>query len=163
MRKLTLDDIRITRGGNVIAAPLWAYECRGGYCDAIAEAWADIRPELARRWIEQCKSIGARFKRTPQTWHQRSIAHGYYALMRECLVCGETFLALNADHSPTVCTEKCWRAWRKQNHKQSTRPRPHVSHDERLCPQCHEAFKPRRADAVFCSGRCRVAHHRQGS
>ena len=29
------------------------------------------------------------------------------------------------------------------------------------CGRCGESFVPRRADAVYCSGRCRVAAHRQ--
>ena len=32
-----------------------------------------------------------------------------------------------------------------------------------ICAKCGQAFTPRRSDAKFCSGRCRVAAHRAGS
>jgi hypothetical protein len=32
----------------------------------------------------------------------------------------------------------------------------------RVCEQCGESFTPSRSDARYCSGRCRVAAHRQG-
>lgn len=31
---------------------------------------------------------------------------------------------------------------------------------QRMCPQCHVWFDPKRSDQLFCSGRCRVAYKR---
>ena len=31
---------------------------------------------------------------------------------------------------------------------------------QRMCPQCHTWFDPKRSDQLFCSGRCRVAYKR---
>jgi hypothetical protein len=74
-----------------------------------------------------------------------------------CVVCGEQFFGLG---SVTTCTEKCHAARRKQTHVPSKQPRPHVEHQPRACERCGESFTPRRSDGRFCSGRCRVAHHR---
>ena len=37
---------------------------------------------------------------------------------------------------------------------------PRVAHPPRPCSRCGALFTPRRADAVYCGCRCRVAAHR---
>jgi hypothetical protein len=156
MRKLTLDDVRISPWAiNVVAAPLWAYEFEHGKFVINAEAWSDIREELHRRYQVQ-NSDGY-----PYRYRCCHLLHPDRAARAICRVCGEIFMAMRAGYTSVTCTEKCARIWRRQTHVQSQQPRSHVSHDVRLCPQCHESFTPRRSDAVYCSGRCRVAHHRQ--
>jgi hypothetical protein len=36
-----------------------------------------------------------------------------------------------------------------------------VRHAPRVCARCGESFTPKRADALFCGGGCRVAAHRE--
>ena len=38
---------------------------------------------------------------------------------------------------------------------------PRVRHAPRACRRCGESFTPRRRDADFCGGACRVAAHRE--
>ena len=40
---------------------------------------------------------------------------------------------------------------------------PRVRHAPRPCARCGRSFTPKRVDAHFCGGRCRVAAHRQSS
>jgi hypothetical protein len=162
MRRLTLDDIRLSRWSNVIAAPLWAFERRyGGSWYRIEEAWADIDAELARRWevmSRQRDSWGRRLRdwQGCTSWPQ----HGGRFSMRRCLACGEDFMSTSHGHHAVTCTEACARARRKQTHVHSKQPRPHVTHEPRACDHCGEEFTPARADARYCSGKCRTAHHR---
>jgi hypothetical protein len=161
MRKLTLDDIRIsTWCDNVIAAPLWAYEWRDNSWSPIDELWSDIKQELDRRFVEHCKPTGDRLWRMPSSSQRCQILWGHRARRTKCLACGEEFLGLKVGHGPLACTEKCLEARRKQGHKQNTRPRKHVNHRPRPCQRCGEPFTPKRRDAVSCSRCRRVARPR---
>jgi hypothetical protein len=77
--------------------------------------------------------------------------------LKWCVACQERFFGLGAT---TICSEKCLKVRLAQTHVQSKQPRPRVGHEPRPCDHCGEDFLPARADARFCSGRCRVAHHR---
>src|SRR5262245_18812627 len=49
MRKLTLDDVRLTRNRQIVAAPLWAYEfcpLGGGMYTRIKEVWTGLLAHL---------------------------------------------------------------------------------------------------------------------
>jgi hypothetical protein len=154
MRKLTFDDIRVGSYNNVIAAPLWAYQrddC--GINRPIAAVWADVWAELDRREEQE----------PPRRVHwPRRRGLSRCDAVRTCTICDKAFMGLNYPRNVT-CSDRCHKAWRKQNHVQSKQPRPHVSHDPKACPQCGQPFTPKRSDARFCSVRCRVAHHRRSS
>jgi hypothetical protein len=155
MRKLTLADIRLSEIDNIIAAPMWAFKYKYGYHEPVKWVWADVSAELKRRHEA---NPNKRQYPWPNRPHTVSCVHG--GQPKTCLVCGKEFMATQIKHQPAVCTEKCYRERRRQTHKQSKQPRPHVSHDLRRCAQCGEPFRPLRSDARFCSLRCRVAHHR---
>jgi hypothetical protein len=46
---------------------------------------------------------------------------------------------------------------------QTTAPEPQLSVTRVTCERCGSPFAPRRADARFCSPKCRVASHRKGA
>jgi hypothetical protein len=54
-------------------------------------------------------------------------------------------------------SRKTARAWRKLYEES----RKQLEADLKACAVCGRAFRPKRADAVTCSGRCRVRLHRQ--
>jgi hypothetical protein len=39
--------------------------------------------------------------------------------------------------------------------------RRRIVREEEICSQCYKPFVPARRDALFCSNRCRQAHHRE--
>jgi len=175
-RKVTLDDIRLGPGGIMIAAPAWAYDrsslirtSRGvvsipglGEPRQIEESWDPLMGEVNAKRREHIASERA----SQAAWPRRS-RHEFHLGQplkypesrhhRQCSVCRKDFYGLG---NVTCCTEKCARTRRDATRTRSKVPRPHVHHDARPCPQCGEPFTPRRSDAVYCSLRCRVAHHR---
>jgi hypothetical protein len=186
-RKLTYEDIRVSCGFIVIAAPRWAYapyyapedlwhiktsdgivtRPKGDptYYRPIEELWGGILDEVARKRSDFIEAEKQRQLKWPASMRTRlgrvqPLRSPDEKTIKTCPVCRYSFFGLG---STTTCTEACAKIRRKQVHVHSKQPRPHVSHDERLCPQCRVAFTPRRSDAVFCSGRCRVAHHRERS
>jgi hypothetical protein len=162
MRKLTFDDIRLSAyASNVIAAPMWAYEWKYGHWQPIDKVWSDIKAELDRRWEampKQGRDILGPWK--IERLERCRILRGRRGHKRICLVCGQEFMALNGGYVPMVCTEACLKVHRARTHVQSQQRRPHVEHQPRACEQCGSTYTPRRSDSRFCSGRCRVAHHR---
>jgi hypothetical protein len=74
---------------------------------------------------------------------------------RTCPVCGKKFFG---HWTTATCTDAC--AKKRRDATRTRKPRPHVAHELRPCAQCGERFLPHRADALFCSLRCRVAAHR---
>ena len=168
-RKLTFDDIRVSPGGLLIAAPAWAYERKRNprtlrliaFASPIPELWEDITPELRRRRDQ----IVAEENAWRRSHGQRPVPLGGKASVRypderarrTCPVCKQEFYGLG----PTAtCSERSARARRTATRTRGTYTRPHVTHDPRPCPQCGETFTPRRSDAVYCSPRCRLTHHR---
>jgi len=152
MRKVTPEDIRISEGGSICSMPLWAFrkdeDIFVSY-DWIPELWADVWPGLAER---------IRIYRDP-----KPVSSVY---VRTCTVCGEEFICMS--HIPSrSCSKRCWRALRREyvNQRRKIRerrkyPRDPVDHDWRQCEHCGGVFEQTRKDARFCSGKCRVAHHR---
>src|SRR3954469_8716466 len=82
---------------------------------------------------------------------------------KQCLACGKPFHAEGPGCGQVVtCAEECRRIRRLALRRElrRRRPPPRVTYEDRACKACGESFTPRRSDAVFCSVRCRVAHHR---
>jgi hypothetical protein len=162
MRKLTLDDIRLSANSNVIAAPMWSYKNERWGWQLIDEAWADIIAELNRRRdaISRTEGVGILRGRV-QRGHSYQILFPYLARGIPCQVCGNWFMSRKDGNHAKVCTQNCLLARRKHRNEQSTAKRPVVSHDLRPCAQCGKPVAPQRTDARFCSVHCRVAHRRQ--
>lgn len=159
-RKLEIKDVRFDhgRGPRLIAAPAWAYE-REPESDAYRMTFNSrriIMDEVYLRLRVDSWADGTEedFPERYRTLRQPLLRPTARAL-KTCIVCERLFFGLRT----TTCTEKCAAKRRKATHVQSTKPR-RVTHEDRPCQQCGESFTPRRSDARFCSGRCRVAHHR---
>jgi hypothetical protein len=147
----------------VIAAPLWAFERKYWGWSQVDEAWSDIEAELQRRWEELPKTEGWGVFRRRLVRSQRCNAHLHHGGQwreRTCLACGEDFMSTSHGRHAVTCTEACAAARRMATHVPGKQPRPHVEHEPRPCGRCGEPFTPTRADARYCSVRCRVAHHR---
>ncbi len=76
-----------------------------------------------------------------------------------CPICGRHYALLmkvwqgsGSTHYGVCCSAACALALSRRRRKRSLPPRD--------CPGCSERFTPKRRDAVFCSGRCRVRAHR---
>jgi hypothetical protein len=143
IQKLKMSDVRVRRG-EVIAAPRWAFLGTWGDVSRIPEVWQDLRANLAR--------IQEKFARRPG--HRRFSSCWR---LKHCVVCGTTF---GGRLHVSACTDKCAEIRRKATRTRGTKPRERVCHQPKPCKHCRESFWPRRADAVYCSTRCRVADHR---
>jgi hypothetical protein len=153
MRKVTPEDIRISEDGAICSMPLWAFRKDGDSVLAsyewIPELWTDVWPGLAE------------LSRIPHAL--KPVSRVY---VRTCTVCGAEFLCTSNIPSRS-CSKRCWRVLRRSytNQRRKLRgrkkyPREPVEHDWRPCEHCGYEFEPARKDTRFCSGRCRVAHHR---
>jgi hypothetical protein len=67
-------------------------------------------------------------------------------------VCGQCGIAYVVVGPQVYCSTECATDARKQARR--------VGRSKHLCERCGAAFTPRRADARYCSTRCRVAAHR---
>jgi predicted nucleic acid-binding Zn ribbon protein len=66
-----------------------------------------------------------------------------------CCICGT---AVGWVHPEAVCSPDCYRQLRLRRRR--------VTHAERTCAACGEAFTPSRVDARYCGDRCRQRAHR---
>jgi hypothetical protein len=183
MRKVQLDDVRLI-GARVVAAPLWAYRDDGdGYLSTyrrIDALWSDVTPRLEaiaealRRRHEEKRAKFEAMEGSPNravredarnwlSWDRKDppsfrphVPDTFRGDLdfRTCDLCGERFLSTSSRTAAT-CSARCLRARCRRRLR-----RPYVVHMSRPCDHCGEPFTPTRADAQYCSGRCRVAHHR---
>jgi hypothetical protein len=170
VRTLTFEDVRVSaRDRNlIIAAPVWAYE------PGVRHRGKQRYRPIKAAWVLIYKTIAERGDPDPRPEWRRPGSKYYYATSRDCVdlptldmihycqVCGESFFGYGRTQT---CSARCYRARRKQTHVYSKQPRKKyprepVDHDWRPCEHCGYEFEPARKDARFCSGRCRVAHHR---
>lgn len=92
-----------------------------------------------------------------------------------CLSCGWDAQHHRVPGQPTEYRPTLWRYCRRGGHvywpgdalstkcsESHAKPRqkPRVQHDPMPCAHCGEDFTPKRSDARYCSGKCRVAAHR---
>jgi len=75
-----------------------------------------------------------------------------------CAQCREPMAV--SDTRARYCTVECYRASRREKIRPFNARRPKVGKQPKVCMQCGESFTPKRRDARFCSGRCRVARLR---
>ena len=144
VKPLAREDV-LAYGPSLRAAPLRAFrrDRSGNYRPRVA-MWRLLR-ESRDGWLALDPESITRFK-----------------TVGRCLHCGETFLR-GYRVSARVCSNRCARErerqrareWAKANYQ----PRERTLHRTK-CEQCGETFKAVRADARFCSVRCRVAAHR---
>lgn len=86
-----------------------------------------------------------------------------------CQSCGEQMLrdphreSWQADHC-----QRCLREWKRESnrksaksYRESNKHKTAVVHQPIACTVCGALFTPKRSTAKFCSGKCRVAAHRQ--
>ncbi len=67
-----------------------------------------------------------------------------------CAECGAGFWTYWSYHR--FCSARCYqRGYRRR----WQRPSRKVAHDPRTCPECEQAFIPRREDAIYCGMTCR--------
>lgn len=188
LRHVGDEDVRVSPSGRVIAAPDWAYERGYRYYSQIKDLWhpwkvrrvAEIKRQAAEQ-REQCEHY-ARISADPNAPEaQRDIARWWlrcyrldqasgpdrpapsldspsYLARKRCKQCGDRFFGLG---NATTCTPACHEARRKATRTRGEPKDRRVVHEPRPCPNCGGRFTPRRRDAVFCSSRCRIAHHRQ--
>jgi hypothetical protein len=146
MRVLTCDDVRINGKGMIVSSPTWSYHRAGPDTPLMirtAEAWDPLERDLASDCWQEFQWL---FCVAPRH-------------LKRCLVCGSEFYGLGR---VLTCTEVCAAARRRSTHVHSKAPRLRIEHEPRPCHHCGHEFTPTRADARFCSGRCRTAHHRGG-
>jgi hypothetical protein len=80
-----------------------------------------------------------------------------------CRVCGEDMLTTAYSYFaslPTICSDDCRRAHHNERRRESRRIR-HPEGQEQACTHCGQTFRIKRRGMRFCSGRCRVAAHRE--
>jgi hypothetical protein len=160
---VTLEDVRIL-DDNVVAGPEWAFrqdKFHYGELELIEEVWCDIQDELVRRLNKRIAEARTDLhegliKRENGRLFGRSAYRFLLPLrLRWCRVCGQAFVGIRS----STCTNKC-DAERLAHLRAKTGKRRRVRQTLTVCQQCRNQFMPTRHDAKFCSGRCRVAHHR---
>jgi hypothetical protein len=88
---------------------------------------------------------------------------------RYCSACGCAYTLVSWDYwsnnKYTVTTDRrpdrC-APCRLLRRAQQRRDRAAAARPAHICDRCGDVFTPRRSDAKFCSGACRVAAHRAG-
>jgi len=75
-----------------------------------------------------------------------------------CRQCGCKMAASN--QKIMYCTAACTRAAHRRAVAKINAKRPKVQQSPKCCQHCNELFIPKRADAKFCAGRCRIANMR---
>ena len=167
-RKLKLSDLRFSARGQLIAAPAWAYEPftqkdwlamdyhgrRTYRVPLIDELWEDVWAELKKN--KQFVKLQSTYRCWQPQWDHAPDSK--FDFGKTCVVCGKHFYGLGPI---ATCTDKCGKARRDATRTRGEWRREPVVHEPRKCEVCGEEFTPARNDAKFCSGRCRVAHHRQ--
>jgi hypothetical protein len=118
-----------------------AHELRNGSPSASASR-TGIRYGMFGRW-------------EVQSWTREAAAEqlgrNRFAPVDECSRCGQPFVV----HGTQVyCSIECAREERNERRREANERRP------RECARCGKTFTPTRSDALFCSGRCRIAAHR---
>lgn len=188
MRTLTIADVYLSRGLEVFAAPAWAFERLddGPALRTADAAWGPLLQELAARrkavsdrkaadWDATLKaaadptspghelararvSISVAFRRgsSPPGRGWPRLTSPTARFPRTCAACGSEFFGVGR---VAACSNRC-AGERRDATRTRGEPRPCVYHHPRPCDWCGEPFKPVRADARFCSGKCRVARHR---
>jgi hypothetical protein len=176
-RVLKLSDVRRSSGRHnfeVIAAPTWAFNRDGGWVYPIPELWEPLLAELRRladedhaRQLDDLRQLMGRVQAGTATGAERQMA-GLMARSlterpiiramvatrdqeRSCRVCRSVFYSVTAAR---YCSDTCHtrRPIRRKSRAKVRPPRP--------CDRCAVVFQSSRADARFCSVRCRVAAHR---
>lgn len=99
----------------------------------LARYWRKTTTEERRHWLHQLWELA---EATP----------------RPCEVCGRKFAWIGRPQR-RICSDECAREKRNRAKR--------VQHEERPCAVCGEAFVPKRADAVCCSGKCRTRAYRR--
>lgn len=106
-----------------------------------------FRADAKERAEERTGAIGGPPDAPNGTWRE----------LRTCVVCGQEFFGQGRI---VACTDTCAKIQRDKTRTRGN-PKPRrVEHEPRTCDQCDSEFIPRRKDALFCSGKCRTAHHR---
>jgi hypothetical protein len=187
-RDLTRADVRLGWQGRIVAAPLWAFVVVKGKSYVAYEpylpCWGKLLERLHReadqdhkRWTatlkadaEESAPDGALPDAERHTFYKgwleshegsspptvgapRFVSYRWYRrrLPYRCVVCGKEFLGNGvACYCSDACCEK-----NKAPYKSQARP-----HAEVACARCGKVFRQARKDAVYCTGKCRVAAHR---
>jgi hypothetical protein len=190
LRPLRLADVRLSRGGRVIAAPAWAFEVAWalrGRLRPIVAVWRPLRRTLARRTQTAEAHAAARRQEDlaalttlPKDDPRRQLAAIRVAARRHSSGPAHPQPPLNAAYPDIIntkrcvicqaefvslgrlvaCSSACAARRRQATHRQSTRPRRRI-HAPRPCAECGQTFTPQRTDARQCSVRCRVAAYRR--
>jgi hypothetical protein len=140
----------------------------GGNLEPIAELWAPLLRELN---LENQK--------LHEEWVSKGLSEGPYEPITvptpyrkwRCRRCGQLFY--NADNGyrrngrvPLYCSDKCVAAVRALAMAPVVKARSKAraaARAGRKCQTCGKAIKAKRSTMRFCSVRCRVAAHRNGS
>lgn len=116
----------------------------------IEQAWApSIEIENQRR-----SALGARVEFL--TWWD--VMGVTFHTITTCAQCREPMAV--SDTRARYCTVDCYRASRREKIRPFNVKRPKAIQQPMACLQCNQLFTPKRRDAKFCSGRCRVARLR---
>jgi hypothetical protein len=151
-RKPEMSDIRLNGRHRIIAAPEWAFELeKRRYFSRRAPDY-ELRAEWKPVW-DKLTSL----RRSAARDARPGLRHPTQRAVKICVVCYKSFFGIG---NVSACTDQCAKERRHSTRTRGTKRRRPVYHDLRPCKHCGEPFKPRRADAVYCSPRCRVADHR---
>lgn len=159
-----------TSNRRILAAPLSAFTSAGTPRKSF---WEPVRAERERLAANWRGSLGAaflsgyyghdRFEIVPGLMVSRSgerietdpVEHEE----RACRCCGQRFASF---HGTQLCSDECATEMLRAGSRERARARPSRAKvlDDRACEHCGDQFTPARADAKFCSVKCRVAAHR---
>jgi hypothetical protein len=83
-------------------------------------------------------------------------------VQRPCEGCGEPMLTVVSAraYSWNVCSNRCYQRVYRKKRRGIGSTVPWKGHSP-TCKACHKAFRGKRADAKFCSAKCRQWHYRQ--
>lgn len=86
-----------------------------------------------------------------------------FEAVRTCRACGSDMVVIEPGSPYCFCSNSCADSWGRKARQSSKRRQRERAREGKLstCEHCRQDFKPKRADARFCSGRCRVAAHRK--
>jgi hypothetical protein len=160
-RVLTLADVRVTQFGKVTTAPAWAYR-PGPDRDPEPDpaAWAPLLAELGRLYGpggRRAYWLLGELKCPGYTPSPLPVPGG--TATRACCICGQPFYHFNSGPG-RYCSRRCnYRRPRPPDRESRAKDPESRTRD---CQRCGQPFTPARADALYCSARCRVAAHRLG-
>jgi hypothetical protein len=190
LRVVTEADIRLSSSGNIIAAPVWAYELtrysRGRFWQ-IEEVWAPFyerrKVELEQKkqqqeeQFEKCvqvladpaatenakqraRMVVSMHKVSGRNRSDRAAASLYCPSFDALKRCRVCDVEFFGLGSTATCTPACEAARKKATRTRGEPKIRRVFHELRQRDHCFKEFLPRRKDTRFCSVRCRVADHR---